>query len=434
MRRVRPVRTYTETMKRTRFLLTKLAAAAAFVLAPLAAIGQDPSISLERKGEVLDAMGKIIESVVYVPGVDFSKWKEFQAKHREKMDVAKTESEFAEAVNGALHEFGFSHIVLATPRSARARVERKVVGIGIMVQHEEEGLRVINVFPQTPAEEIGLQPGDLIVEADGKKYVPGMSLVGEEGTEVSFTILREAERKAYTVKRRKYSNIRKDTISWPNPETAHIIIHTFDLSYDRRRVDELMEEASRAKNVILDLRGNGGGVVLNMLHLLSHFLPSDAVIGTFINRAMVRDYVKETGGKQTDLKAIAEWAESSKLKPLRNRGKQFEGNVAVLINGGSGSASEITAAALKEHRNCPIVGTKSAGAVLVSMMSPLPGGFSLQYPLMDYVTYKGIRLEGNGIVPDAESPAPKFKEPDTAIEKALALIAKMQMQKPPKAA
>lgn len=414
---------------------TRFGVTAALALASLFAFGQSGPIDEEQKAAVLDAMGSIIESAAYVPGVDFSRWDEFRKKHKADIDKAKTQEDFAEAVNNALQEFKFSHIVLATPRAARSRVERKVVGIGIMVQQEEDGLRVINVFPETPAEEIGLQPGDLVVEADGKKITPGMSLVGEEGSELTISVLRDKEKKLYTVKRRKYSNIRKESLKWVNSDTAVLTVHTFDLSYDGRRVDDLMDEASKAKNLILDLRNNGGGVVFNMLHLIGHFLPRDAVIGTFINRGMVRDYVRETQKDPKDLKAIAEWAEASKLKPARQRNGQFSGNVAVLVNGGSGSASEITAAALKEHKNCPIIGTKSAGAVLVSIMSPLPGGFSLQYPLMDYVTYKGIRLEGNPIVPDAEAPNPKFKEQDVAIEKALALFAKLQIQsKPPKAA
>lgn len=407
---------------------------AAFALAAgsVLALAQEPEISADRKTEVLEAMGKIIETQAFVPGVDFTKWPDFVNKHRKDIDKAKNESEFAEAVNGALHEFGFSHIVLATPRAARSRIEKKVVGIGIQVQPEEEGLRVVSVFPDTPAEEIGLQPGDLLIEADGKKLTPGMSLVGEEGTEVSFSIMRGEEKKSFTVKRRKYSNIRKDTLAWPQPDTAVLTVHTFDLSYDRDRIDTLMAEAAKAKNLVLDLRGNGGGVVINMLHLISHFLPSRTEIGTFINRGLVREFVKETNGSPTDLKAIAEWAEMGKIRPLRNRSGQFEGNVVVLVNGGSGSASEITAAALKENRGAPIVGTKSAGAVLVSVMAPLTNGWSLQYPLMDYVTAKGVRLEGNGLVPDVEAPTPKFKEPDTAIDKALGLFAKMQ--KPPLAA
>jgi carboxyl-terminal processing protease len=403
----------------------------AFVLAAvsLGAFAQETPINAERKQEVLDAMGSIIEKSAFVPGVDFAKWPQFVDKHRAQIDKAQTESSFSEAVNSALKEFGFSHIVLATPRAARSRIDRKVVGIGIQVQTEEKGLRVVAVFPETPAEEVGLEPGDLLIEANGEKYTPGMTLVGEEGTEVTFSILRGTEKKTFTVKRRKYSNVRKDSLTWPQADTALLTVHTFDLSYDRDRIDSLMTEAAKAKNLVLDLRGNGGGVVINMLHLISHFLPSRAEIGTFINRGLVREFVKETNGSPTDLKAIAEWAEMGKIRPLRNRSGQFAGNVVVLVNGGSGSASEITAAALKEHRNTPIIGSKSAGAVLVSVMAPLPAGWSLQYPLMDFVTSKGVRLEGNGLVPDAEAPTPKFKEADVAIEKALALFTKMQ--KPP---
>jgi len=406
-------------------LFQRLGLSLALAAGAVLAIAQDNPITDERKQDVLEAMGRIIENQAFVPGVDFSKWSDFVKKHQSSIDRAKTEPEFADAMNGALLEFGFSHIVLASPRAARARVERKVVGIGIQVQGEENGLRVTAVFPDTPAEEVGLMPGDLLVEADGKKITPGMTLVGEEGTEVTFAIMRGEEKKTFTVKRRKYSNVRKDTLTWPNKDTAVLTVHTFDLSYDRKRIDELMGEAAKAKNLIIDLRNNGGGVVINMLHLCGHFLDSDTILGTFINRGLVRQYLRETeGGKPTDLKAIAEWAEQGKIKPLRVPNGPFEGNVAVLVNGGSGSASEITAAALKEHRNSPIIGTKSAGAVLVSMMSPLPGGWSLQFPLMDYVTYRGVRLEGNGLVPDAEAPTPRFNQADVAIEKALAMISK----------
>lgn len=413
-----------------KYPFVRLGLALTLIGATVLGLAQSRPIDSEEKADVLEAMGKLIESSAFVPGVDFSKWPDLVEKHKKQIDEAKNEEDFAEAVNSALQEFKFSHIVLATPRAARSRIERKTVGIGIMVQQEEEGLRVINVFPETPAEEVGLQVGDLVVEADGKKLTAGTSLVGEEGTEVSFVVKRGEEKKSFTVKRRKYSNIRKDTLAWPSSDTAVLTVHTFDLSYDRERINDLMEEAGKAKNLILDLRNNGGGVVINMLHLMSHFLDNETVIGTFINRGLVRQYVKETGGKETDLKAIAEWAEQGKLRPLRNRRGPFQGNVAVLVNSGSGSASEITAAALKENLNAPIIGTKSAGAVLVSVMAPLVNGWSLQYPLMDYVTAKGVRLEGNGLVPDSEAKTPRFNEQDTAIEKALTMLAKVH--KPPK--
>src|SRR5690349_21910252 len=97
----------------------------------------------------------------------------------------------------------------------------------------------------------------------------------------------------------------------------------------------------------------------------------------------------------------------------------FKGDIVVLVDGGSGSASEMMAAALKEQLGAKIVGAKSAGAVLASTMLPLSNGFLLQFPLMDYVTIKGQRLEGTGLVPDVVTPAPKFGEEDKGIAEAL---------------
>ena len=78
----------------------------------------------------------------------------------------------------------------------------------------------------------------------------------------------------------------------------------------------------------------------------------------------------------------------------------WTGKMAVLINRGSASASEIAAAALNECVGAPLIGQKSAGAVLASVYGSLPSGFSVQYPIDDYVTIKGVRLEKSPREPD----------------------------------
>jgi len=191
-----------------------------------------------------------------------------------------------------------------------------------------------------------------------------------------------------------------------------------------------MTEASKAKNLIIDLRNNGGGAVMNMVHFLGLVMPRDATIGTFVSKQAVDSFVKEKGGSADDLKGIAEFAESNKIHPMPNPNVPvFKGKVAVLVNGGSGSASEISAQALKETLNAPIVGTHSAGAVLVSVMVPVANtGFQLQYPINDYVSAKGIRLEHTGVPVDIEVKTPQEIMPgkaDPAWQSAVDLLAKM---------
>ncbi len=404
-----------------------------FVMAA-SALAQTPpqtpaKLTPEVKAEVIKEVNRIVTNVAFVPGVDFAKWQEFMTSQQESVDKAEDPRAFTLAVNTALRQFGISHIVMTTPEMASARRTRTAVGIGIQIQPEPgKGIRVINVFPESPAFEAGIREGDLIVEADGKKVDNPTQVSGEENTTVEIKFERDDKLKTVKVTRRKYSNVRPETLTWVNSETAHIRIWTFDVGYSQSNVEKLFKEAAKAKNVILDLRNNPGGQVLNMIHLLSILLPEKAPIGTFIQKGMVSRYVTETGGNPTDLAAIAKFAD----RPLRAgtpRVDRYKGNLAVLVNQGSGSASEITAAALKENLNTPIIGAKSAGAVLVSVMNPLPHGYMLQYPLTDFVTPQGVRLEGNGVEPIVEAPGLiRWGEKDVAIERAVLLLGRLARQ------
>lgn len=383
----------------------------------------------EAKAEVIKEVNRIVTNVAFVPGVDFAKWQEFMTSQQESVDKAQDAREFTTAVNTALRKFGISHIVMTTPEMATMRRTRTATGIGIQIQPEPgKGIRVITVFPESPAFEAGIREGDLIVEADGKKVDSPTQVSGEEGSTVNIKYERDGKAKTVKVTRRKYSNVRPETLTWVNPETALIKVWTFDVGYSQSNVEKLFKEAGKARNVILDLRNNPGGQVLNMVHLLSILLPERAPIGSFIQKGMVTRYVKETGGNPTDLAAIAKFSD----RPIRAGNPKidrFKGNIAVLVNQGSGSASEITAAALNENLNSPIIGTKSAGAVLVSVMNPLPHGYMIQYPITDFVTPRGVRLEGNGVEPLVEAPGiARFGEKDLAVERATLLLARIDLR------
>jgi len=408
-----------------------LATALAFTLVAPAALAQDVhKMDASAKKEVLEKMTSMIEQHAYVPGVDFNKLNDLLAQQKEKIDKAETEDDFAGAVNNALQQFGFSHIVLLKPEYVQARMNRSSVGIGVNIQPVEDGILVVRVVPKGPADDAGIVAGDTLVKANGKQITDPSDLRGEEGQQVTITVKKaNGTFKDYTITRRKFSTVRPEELKWVDKDTAAISIYTFDLSYDRANVERLMAEASKAKNLIVDLRNNGGGAVMNMVHFLGLILPNDTTIGTFVSKAMVDDYVKEKGGDPSDVKAIAGYSERGRLRPYKNPNVPvFKGKVAVLVNGGSGSASEITAQALKESLNAPIVGTKSAGAVLVSVMVPVVRGFQVQYPINDYVSAKGVRLEHNGLVPDIEAKTPQEVMPgkaDPAWQYALQLLAKM---------
>lgn len=402
-------------------LVATLASSIAAAWAQPAATPKDnETFTPEVKQKVLDDMTRILTTRAYVPGQDFSKFKEFLEKQKEAVDNSKTPGEFALAINRALEEFGFSHITLSTPEATKAMQERKMVGLGVRISTNEEGVRLEYVFENGGAHDAGLEVGDTIIQVNGEKPRGREAFVGDEGTKIKVKVKRaNGEIKDFEVVRKTFSTVLPETLAWPEKDVAVLTVPDF-MTYNMKRVDDFIAEANgKAKLLIIDLRGNGGGRVLFLQHLAGRLFPKGAAMGTFINRSTVQKYVEEKKGKETDLQAIAEF---SKDKVIGIRGESspyFEGKIACLINGGSGSASEMMAAGIREIEGGVIVGTKSAGAVLASLMQPISHGFMLQYPFQDYVTIKGLRLEGNGVKPDIEVPTHRPGEPDKGVAAAI---------------
>lgn len=413
--------------------LRALAGATALMLLTAAAPAQEGTLKEETKTEVLERVNTLVTKSAFVPGIDFSKWTSFIEAEKTNLEAAKSDEDFQRVINGALSKFGASHIVLSTPKAAEVRRTGQTVGVGITTQPTDDGLTIVRTVKGAPADLAGLRPGDVITLVDGKAVEGIKGIPGPEGTTVTLTVKRGTESKEYTIKRERFSTVRPEELAWVDKDTARLSIYTFDFTYDRDRVESLMKDAQKARNLIVDLRDNGGGAVVNLEHLLGMLCPPDKPIGTFISKSLVRRYNEETGEDGKDLAKVAAWSDQ-KIKPrLNRRVARYKGNIAVLVNRWSGSASEIAAAALRDNAGATVVGTKSAGAVLVSVIVPASNGFMLQYPLSDYVTVSGLRLEGNGVTPDVEAADPKLRLPDTkdeVVEKAVqSLMAKSSKPK-----
>jgi carboxyl-terminal processing protease len=405
-------------MKRTlRFFAVFVAALAATLSLAQPATAQR-ELDQKAKEAVLKDMEAILTNVAFVPGVDFEKWPDLLGQYRDQLDEAKTPDQFAGVVNTALQQFGFSHILLFSPTAAERRATNRMVGIGVRIEIEEKGIRVVRVYEDGAAHAAGVKIGDLIFEADGKPVRQPGDLAGEEGQPVKVKIDRNGVVIEREMVRKAFAITLPEELTFPEKETALLTIPSFDQTYSLERVQELMSKADDAKHLILDLRGNGGGRVINLLHMSSFLLTREQPLGTFVDKPAVKKFQEETGEKSTDVFKIAEWSKN-KLTPLRRNKEPFKGDIVVLIDGGTGSASEMIAAALKEHRGATIIGSPSAGAVLASTMRPMEHGFLLQFPVMDYVTIKGKRLEGNGLVPDITAPAARFGAPDEGVQQAL---------------
>jgi carboxyl-terminal processing protease len=371
------------------------------------------SLSQEDKAEILQSLERTLKEFAFVPGADFTRFPEMLGRRQEQINSAQTPDDLARTVNEAMGDFGFSHIVFFPPSFGEQRLTQQRPGIGVRVLLQDGGLRVTDVFPDSPADKAGLKPGDLIHTCDGNPIRSVLDLRGDIGQKSLLLFRRTSEEMRVEVERGQYSTVLPESLTKAGPGIAVLKVPTFDQGYSRERIDRLMEEAQAYPRLILDLRSNGGGRVTNLQHLLGHFLDRDEqAIGTFIGKADATAFEAKEGRPVAvaDLALIAEKL-PRKVRAF-GRKNRYQGRLAVLMNGATGSASEMAASSLKAHLNALLIGERTAGAVLPSMMMPLRDGkgFWVQYPVTDYVSINGQRLEGSGVAPDVEMDSAAYSD------------------------
>ncbi|USN87882.1 MAG: S41 family peptidase [Candidatus Nomurabacteria bacterium] len=328
--------------------------------------------------------------------IDLSEfWKVWQLLD-EKFTAASTTQTISDqdkingAIKGMVKTYGDPYTVYLPPKESQDFAENiagNFSGIGMEVGIRNNVVTVISPLPDTPAERAGLLAGDLITKIDDSS-TEGMSIDeavhlirGEKGTEVKLSIYREGELEI------KEFTIVRDTITIPTVKTEEkdgvftIRIYSFNAVAESKTQEALREFAtSDAKSLILDLRGNPGGYLQSAVAIASYFLPTGKVV--------VREHFSET----------------DEDRPYRSQGRTFYDfnpkNFVVLVDGGSASASEILAGALKEHKVATVIGTNTFGKGSVQELLNLDSGASLKVTVARWLTPEGKSISDGGLEPD----------------------------------
>lgn len=285
-------------------------------------------------------------------------------------------------------------------------------GIGVEVTRDEQGHFVIaSVYPDNPAAQAGLQPGDIIVAVDGALLdtaAPDLNQLlsavrGEIGTRVVLTIQRGVETFDVSMTR---AEVLLPSTFWrvleQDPRVGYIQVTRFtERAPDelRQAVDDLSAQGVRA--YILDLRDNGGGLVDAAVRIAGEFLDGGVVL-----------YERRGDGEQ--------------VYNAPRGGHALDAPLAVLINNGTASASEILAGALRDRDRATLVGQQSFGKGTVQTILTLSDGSSLHVTSAEWFTPDRHPIAGNGLRPDVTI-EPSEGE-DSALEAALDLIGRSLLE------
>lgn len=288
------------------------------------------------------------------------------------------------AIEGMLRSLGdkwSQYLPESESTSFENAVEGQYSGIGVWLRSDESGLvGIAGVVPTSPAEFANLQEGDLIQSVDGEttqdKSLETVAklLSGKPNTTAILSVNRSEEILTFSVKR---AELRSNPVQLKKlkDEIVLISISEFTRGTARSMRSALAASGAERSGVILDLRGNPGGLLVE----------ATEVAGAFLNGGTVVEFFKP--GKSPEIfNAIGDGDSKTPL--------------VVLIDRGTASAAEIVAAALQDRNRAVIVGERTFGKAAVQDLTELSNGAAIELTIGYYLTPNGKRLEGKGLDPD----------------------------------
>lgn len=313
------------------------------------------------------------------------------------------------AIDGMLKSLGdkWSQYLPSTGnKSFEESIEGQFSGIGLWIRSDESGaVSVAGIVPSSPAEFAKIQNGDVIESVDGistlnKQLAEVASLLsGEKNTNAILAVKRNDESLSFIVNR---TNIKT------NPVTAKILkdgvisiaITEFNRGSARALRAALASIGQERTGVILDLRGNPGGLLVE----------ATDVAGAFLNGGLVVEFHKS--GKSPEV-----------FNALGNGDSKTP--LVVIVDRGTASAAEVVAAALQDRNRAIIVGEKTFGKATVQDSQSLSNGAEIELTVGYYITPSGKKLDGQGIEPDIEvsSTEAKFVAEQRALQVLSGLLA-----------
>ncbi len=317
---------------------------------------------------------------------------------QEELDPGEQAHAAIEGMLGSLGDQG--HTRLLTPEEAERNeqsISGRYVGVGVTIEERDGEAVVSSPTDGSPADEAGIQSGDVIVAVNGENVEDeNLSRIaervrGEEGTTVDLTLRRDEEEREFTLER---SEIDVSAASWamiPETETAHLRLSTFS-SESADELEEALNEARQAgaQRYVLDLRDNAGGRLDQAVAVAELFLEPGSVVYIRQDAEGNREKIRTSGGSDP-----------------------AQAPMTVLVNGGTASSAEILAGALRDNERAEVVGVGTFGTGTVLKPYELDDGSKLLLGIAEWLTPDGDFIREGGIEPSVQVELEEGQEPLT---------------------
>lgn len=368
---------------------------------PLATRDSSDPLSPKDRAEVFEEVWETVNEKYYDPSFNGVDWRGVRERYRPLIERANTEDEFYGLLKRMVGELHDAHTRFHIPEERRERERLQAVSAGVSIFEVEGKPVVVSVEPVSDAARAGVDEGMIVLAIDGKPVseqladararVAGsstdravrlrlyrmiidgapattlrMSLGRADGSVLDVTLTRRIVADTAVVTSRRL------------PSGYGYIRLTLWKSPIRKRFKRALEQLKDAPGIVIDLRGNPGGEAEEVEKIASYFFNSKVAFGKFSTRAGKAVYLRTDDDERV-----------------------YKGPLAILVNEGSGSGSELFAGVMQENGRATVVGRRSCGCVLgISRFRSVKGKGELAVSEYGYRSPKGNTFEGTGVTPN----------------------------------
>ena len=351
---------------------------------------------------------QVVKNEYYDPNFNRQYWIRWKNHYRGKIKTADDAKVAIETMLASLDDPYSRFLTKEEFAEQNISIASKISGIGVNIINDSGKIKIISVIENTPAQFADLKINDTILSIDGKK-VSGLSLAevsnlvkGPVNTFVNIDVLRNQELIKKKIIRKEIAI--KTVKSSVDKNIGYIQILSFISNSTPNEFLEALENTDSTEGLIIDIRGNTGGLLPNAVFVTNLFIPKGKIV-SIVGR----------NNYHYDIMA-------------QDNNVNIEKPVIILVDGASASASEIFSGAMKDYHRAKLLGTKTYGKGMVQKIISMPNETGINLTIAKYLTPKGKDINKQGINPDVILPLKRediIERKDTQLETAKNMMEQM---------